>query len=119
MKVYEMLYYKTQQMTLNRQHSNPSLPPLSFHMMALVALFHLSDSQIWMQPMNFFRLQMLQQEAIASCVFNIWPQSTADQNRTNDGLKETEKYNFLSRIFNPPCKIFKLINNIYSSSGTK
>lgn len=60
--------------------------------MALVALLYLAHIQIWMQPMALFRLQMLQEEAIASCVFNIWPQSTTGQNRTNDALKKTESF---------------------------
>lgn len=58
--------------------------------MALVALFHLTDSQVWMQPVKFFRLQVLQQEAVASSVFDVRPQSTADQNRTNNSLTDTE-----------------------------
>lgn len=65
--------------------------------MALVALFHLPDSQIWMQPVEFVRLQVLQQETVASCVFDVRPQSTTDQNRTNNGLKDTESDCYYSK----------------------
>lgn len=72
--------------------------------MALVALLHLSDCQVWMQPVKFFWLQVLQQETVASCVLDVWPQSTADQNRTNNGLKQKGEWatlKLLSQTFSP------------------
>lgn len=47
--------------------------------MALIALLHLADGQIRMQPVELFRLQVRQQEAVAASVLYVRPQSTADQ----------------------------------------
>jgi len=68
-----------------------SAPPLGLHVMALVALLHLPDRQVRVQPVNLFRLQVLQQEAVARRVLDVRPQATADQNRPDNGLKEAER----------------------------
>lgn len=59
-------------------------------MVALVTLFHLLDGQVWMQPVKLLRLQVLEEESIASRVLDVWPQSAADQDGAYDGLQETQ-----------------------------
>lgn len=56
-----------------------AIPPFSFHVMALIALLHLPDGQIWMQPVELFRLQVRQQETVTANVLYVRPQTTADQ----------------------------------------
>lgn len=43
-----------------------------------------------MQPVKLIRLQVLQEEAVASNVLDVGSQSTADEDRADDGLQETE-----------------------------
>lgn len=43
-----------------------------------------------MQPVKLLRLQVLQEESVASDVLDVWPQSTADQDGAYDGLRETQ-----------------------------
>lgn len=43
-----------------------------------------------MQPVKLIRLQVLQEETVASNVLDVWSQSTADEDRADDGLHETE-----------------------------
>ena len=76
------------------------VPPLSFYVIALVALLHLPDRQIWVQPVEFIWLQVLQQEAVASRVFDVRPQPTTDQDRTDDGLKDAESAFVFRNIMN-------------------
>lgn len=83
--------------------------------MALVALLHLSDGQIRMQPVKLFWLDVLQQETVASYMYDVRAQSTRDQNRTYDGLKETKlKKMFLNIVyFLSP---FQLLHFVVASS---
>lgn len=67
-----------------------AIPPFSFHVMALVALLHLPDGQIWMQPVELFRLQVRQQETVTASVLYVRPQSTADQDWANDCLADAK-----------------------------
>lgn len=59
-------------------------------MVALVTLFHLLHRQVWMQPVKLIRLQVLQEETVASNVLDVRSQSAADEDRADDGLQETE-----------------------------
>lgn len=59
-------------------------------MVALVTLFHLLDRQVWVQPVKLIRLQVLQEEAVASDVLDVRAQSTADEDGADDGLQGTE-----------------------------
>lgn len=43
-----------------------------------------------MQPVKLIRLQVLQEETVASNVLDVWSQSAADEDRADDGLQETE-----------------------------
>lgn len=59
-------------------------------MVPLVTLFHLLDRQVWVQPVKLIRLQVLQEEAVASDVLDVRAQSTADEDGADDGLRGTE-----------------------------
>lgn len=43
-----------------------------------------------MQPVKLLRLQVLEEEGVASHVLDVRPQSTADQDGAYDGLRETQ-----------------------------
>ena len=60
-------------------------------MVALVTLFHLLNGQVGMQPVKLLRLEVLQEESVASHVFDVRPQATADQDGAYDGLQETQE----------------------------
>lgn len=47
-----------------------------------------------MQPVKLLRLQVLQEEGVAPHVLDVWPQSTADQDGADDGLRETQAVGF-------------------------
>lgn len=55
------------------------VPPFSLHVVALVALLHLPNSQIRMQPVEFLRLEVLEQEAVTPNMLYVGSQAAADQ----------------------------------------
>lgn len=52
--VSQQVILKNVNKIIDNHLNNLTVPPLSFHMMALVALLYLSDSQIWMEPVKLF-----------------------------------------------------------------